>query len=98
VLDGVKNLFRQMAERDHTLDPKATQMGLYKQGLEIERRSKAFYEEKAAEVKGKNQAALLRALAVEEQRHADVLENIIEFVSGPRQYLENAEWSGIGQQ
>jgi rubrerythrin len=49
-------------------------------------------------VKGKNQAALLRALAVEEQRHADVLENIIEFVSGPRQYLENAEWSGIGQQ
>ena len=98
VLDGVKNLFRQMAERDHTLDPKATQMGLYKQGLEIERRSKAFYEEKAAEVKGKNQAALLRALAVEEQRHADVLENIIEFVSGPRQYLETAEWSGIGQQ
>ncbi len=97
VLDGTKNLFQQMAERGHALDPKATQTDLYKKGLEIENRSRAFYEEKAGEVKGKDQAALLRTLAAEEGRHADILTNIIEFVSRPRQYLENAEWSGLGR-
>lgn len=97
VLDGAMNLFQQMAERGHTFDPKATQTDLYKKGLEIELRSKAFYEEKAKEVKGKDQAALLLTLAAEEARHAEILTNIIEFVSRPREYIENAEWSGLGR-
>ena len=28
----------------------------------------------------------------EEQRHAKVLESVIEFVSSPEKWLENAEW------
>lgn len=98
VLDGAKNIFQQMAEHGRELDPRAAQADLYAKGLEIENRSKAFYEEKAEEVKGKDQAALLRALASEEARHAEILTNIIEFVSRPRDYLENAEWSGLGRQ
>ena len=97
VLAGTKNIFQQMAEKGEELDGKAPQLDLYKKAEDIERRAAAFYREKAKEVKGKAQATLLLSLAAEEEKHLRVIENIIDFVSRPAQYLDDAEWNNMGR-
>ncbi len=58
----------------------------------MEERSIAFFLEKAREMEGKPQAVAFRKVADEEQRHYFLLSNLIDFVSRPQTWLENAEW------
>jgi rubrerythrin len=95
VFAGTKNLFQQMADRGEELNLKAAQMDIYKKACDIERRATDFYREKAKAAKGKDQIALLLALAAEEEKHVRIVENIIEFVSRPMQYLDDAEWNNM---
>jgi len=48
--------------------------------------------EKAHEVKEKYQEELFLRLAEEEKKHFFLLKNIVEFVSRPETWLENAEF------
>ncbi len=95
VFAGTKNVFQEMADGGDAFDFKSSQIDLYKKAEDIERKAAAFYREKAREVKGKDQAALLLSLADEEEKHLRIVGNIIEFVSQPRQYLDNAEWNNM---
>ena len=53
------------------------------------------YAEKAEEADNKESAELLTRMAEEERRHYLLLGNIIEFVSRPSQWLEDAEWNHL---
>ncbi len=69
-----------------------TDIGLYQKALEIEKATEAFYLEKAEELKGQPQERIFRQIAEEEKKHFFLLQNIIDFVSRPEGWLENAEW------
>jgi rubrerythrin len=92
ILADAKNVFEQMNESGEKLDVDATQTELYKEAQRIEEKSRVFYMEKAEEVSGKEQKELFLRLAEEEKKHYLLLENIIEFVSRPEDWLENAEF------
>jgi rubrerythrin len=92
ILDQAKNVFVQMKEEGGEFSPELGQIELYKKAQEIEKRSRQFYEEKAAEAGRDDQKQLFERLAVEETKHYFLLENLIDFVSRPGQWLENAEW------
>ena len=92
VLDDARNIFIKMKGQDETFEPDQEQAELYLRAQEIEKKSQQFYQEKARQTDKDDQKKLFERLAKEEEKHYFLLENIIEFVSRPKQWLENAEW------
>ncbi|MFB0555526.1 MAG: ferritin family protein [Phycisphaerae bacterium] len=87
-----KNVFVQIKESGESFDFDIKQTELYKKAQDIEKKSHEFYTEKANEVTEEYQKELFLKLADEERKHYLLLDNIIEFVSRPEHWLENAEF------
>jgi len=92
VLNDAKNIFIKIKDQDETFEPDQEQAELYARAQEIEKKSQQFYQEKACQTDKDDQKKLFERLAKEEEKHYFLLENIIEFISRPKQWLENAEW------
>ena len=69
-----------------------SEVEMYQKAREIEKQAKSFYQEKADEVEDIAQKKIFNLLAAEEQKHYFLLDNIVEFVSRPQQWLEDAEF------
>jgi rubrerythrin len=91
VLSDAKSVFAKMRESAQSFNFNISQTDLYKKALKIEEQSRDFYLEKADEV-AESQKEIFLKLADEEKKHYFLLENIIEFVSRPQTWLENAEF------
>jgi rubrerythrin len=91
VLSDAKNVFEKMRESAQSFDFNISEVELYKKALKIEQQSRDFYLEKANEV-AEAQKEIFLKLADEEKKHYFLLENIIDFVSRPDTWLENAEF------
>jgi rubrerythrin len=92
ILTDAKNIFVQMKESGEKFTSQTSQIMLYKKALDIEKKSRDFYTEKANEVMDEDQKELFLKLAQEEQKHYVLLENIIDLLSRPDAWLENAEF------
>jgi rubrerythrin len=92
VLSDAKDVFQRMRDGVQNFNIDASQIEVYKKAQQIEKESRDFYIEKADEVNQEQQKAIFLKLAEEEKKHYFLLENIIEFVSRPEQWLENAEF------
>jgi len=92
ILSDAKNIFIQIQESGEDFDYDTGQIEVYKKAQDMEERSRDFYLEKANEVEEEYQKELFLKLAEEEKKHYFLLENIIEFVSRPKTWLENAEF------
>ncbi len=92
ILADAKNIFVQLKDSGEGFDVEISQIDLYKKAQDIEEKSRNFYLEKANEVGQDYQKELFLKLAEEEKKHYFLLDNIIEFVSGPEHWLENAEF------
>ncbi len=92
ILTDAKNVFVQIKESGESFDFDIEQTELYKRAQDIEKKSRDFYSEKANEVEEKYQKEVFLRLADEEKKHYFLLENIVEFVSRPETWLENAEF------
>ena len=91
VLSDAKDVFAKMRESARNFNFNISQIELYRKAQNIEKQSQNFYLEKANEVK-KNQKEIFLKLADQEKNHYFLLENIIDFVSRPETWLENAEF------
>ncbi len=92
ILEDVKNVFVKMKEEKDSVISDGSEIDLYKRAQGIEEMTRDFYLEKAEEMKGLPQREVFLKVADEEKRHYLILENIIDFVSRPFNWLENAEW------
>ena len=92
ILKEVKNIFIKIREAGEVSNLNISQIELYKKAQEIEKRSEAFYLKEADEVQDEAQKRAFRKIAREENKHYFIIENIINFVSRPDQWNENAEW------
>ena len=73
------------------------QMGAYKKALEMEQATIDFYTQKANEVKAPSQKEVLLNIASEEKKHYFLLENLIEFMAKPAQWVEHAEFNHLDE-
>jgi len=87
------NQFRQMQQTNNPLSCTVRQKQLYKEAYELEMKSYEFYMEQLDKAVTEAQRALIHRIAKEEKRHAVVLENIIEMILRPEQWVENAEFN-----
>ena len=92
ILSDAKNVFVQIMESNESFDFDLGQTDLYRKAQDIEKKSCDFYLEKADEVEEEYQKEIFLRLADEEKKHYFLLENIVEFVSRPETWLENAEF------
>ena len=92
VLDTAKNIFRRMKEFGETFESDVNEAELYRQAMEIEDKSVNFYLDRADQVKLPRHKDLFLKLAEEEKKHYRLMENLVEFVTRPKQWLENAEF------
>ena len=97
ILDNAKNIFSEMKDSANLFDENSDQIDVYEAAWELEEKSRLFYAEKAGQVENENNKKIFMRMAEEEKQHADLLTGIIEFVSEPRQWLEDAEWNDLKQ-
>jgi rubrerythrin len=92
ILARAKNIFAKIKKSDEGLDFGSGQIELYKKAQDIEKKSEQFYREKANKVVEEYKKEIFLQLAEEESKHYFLLENIIQFVSRPQTWVENAEF------
>ncbi len=91
VLSDAKNIFSQLKE-EGKFEYELPQLELYKKAQDLEKKTESFYREKAEEAGKEYQKEMLLKIAEEEKKHYFLLDNMIEFVSRPQTWLENAEF------
>ncbi|MFQ5721031.1 MAG: ferritin family protein [Candidatus Aminicenantales bacterium] len=92
ILKNAKNVFAEMKDKiDEFIKPES-EIELYKKAQEIEKKSENFYLEKAEGLKENYQKEIFKKIAEEEKKHYFLLENIIQFVSRPLTWLDDAEF------
>ncbi len=97
LLTNAKTIFAKMRQSREKFKFGDSQIDLYKKAQDIERDSRSFYRQKAKETEDPRQKAIFNTLAEEENKHYFLLENIIEFVSRPQTWLEDAEFHHLEQ-
>jgi rubrerythrin len=97
LLTNAKTIFAKMRQGREKFKFGDTQIDTYKKARDIEQDSRSFYRHKAKEAEDPRQKAVFNTLAEEENKHYFLLDNIIEFVSQPKTWLENAEFHHLEQ-
>lgn len=95
ILDTVKNVFETMKteKQDFTFPDDAR--NIWETAREIERKTEAFYRDQAKQLDDDAQKLILTRIADEEHRHWVTIENVIQFLDRPKQWLVDAEWPGL---
>lgn len=93
LLTRAKNIFVEMQGSEEPVPDESSQVDLYRKAQELEKKSETYYLEQAGKAGNSENAEIFRTLAQEEARHYVMLENIIEFISRPDTWLENAEFN-----
>ena len=92
ILASAKNIFTQLKE-EGGLDYDVPEIELYKKAQELEKKSEYFYRQISEKTGDPHQKEMLLRVAKEEKKHYFLLENVIDLVSSPKTWLENAEFS-----
>jgi rubrerythrin len=95
ILDTVRNVFEEMKSRDKNYAFPAEATRIWREALEVEKKSERLYREKADQVQKADQKKILNKIADEEHKHWVTINNVIQFLDRPKQWLEDAEWSHL---
>lgn len=92
ILNNVKNIFVAMKDEGQLEGIEVSEIALYTKAQEIEKKTEDFYLEKASAMEKPSDHEMFLQVAREENKHFFILQQIINFVSRPQSWLENAEW------
>jgi rubrerythrin len=96
VLDDATYMFNRLkADRQALLDTEENQVEVYKKARGMEESSMKFYQEKADEIENPLQKKILEQLAQQEKMHYILMDNMVDFVEKPENWIENAEFTHI---
>ena len=95
ILKNAKNIFIKIKGKDLVFDFDLSQVDFYRKAQEFEEKSYKFYLEMSAKVEIKSPKKIFLKLAEEEKKHMFLLENLVEFVSRPETWIENAEFNHL---
>lgn len=95
LLKKVKNIFMKIKGEKIVFDFDLAQADFYRKAQEFEEKSYKHYEEMSDKVDNKLHKKILTKLAEEEKKHLFLLENLVEFISRPETWIENAEFNHL---
>jgi rubrerythrin len=97
ILDGAKTVFSEMSENDKNLTFSGDELAAWEKAKQLEVDTQVFYREKANEATDDEVKKSFNLLADEENKHQHLIEHVMDFLREPRQWLDDAEWSNLGQ-
>lgn len=92
-----RKLFDEMQRSKDVFSCDIDQLKLYKEARDLVQKKQQFYEEMIGRMDSEEKKNMLKQLAAEEKKQAAVLDNIIEMVSRPDTWLENAEFHHLDE-
>ena len=92
VMNDARAIFAKMKGKKDHFDTEESELEIYRKARQIEKDSRDYYLEKASESDDAKIKEIFEKLADEERKHYFLLDNIIEMVSRPEQWVENPEW------
>jgi len=95
ILENTKNIFIKIKGKKLVFDFDLPQINFYRKAQEMEEKTYKFYMEMSDKVEIEVQKKLFLKLAEEEKKHMFLLENLVEFVSRPETWIENAEFNHL---
>jgi rubrerythrin len=95
ILRNAKNIFIKIKGKDLVFNFDLLQVDFYRKAQEFEEKSYKFYIEMSDKVEIESQRKIFLKLAGEEKKHMFLLENLVEFVSRPETWIENAEFNHL---
>lgn len=93
VFASAKTIFEKMREENQKSTFSEDQIEFYRSALRSEENSYKFYIEKALMLEDDEQKGVFMRIAEEERQHMVLLENLIEYISFPERWIENAEFN-----
>jgi rubrerythrin len=97
VLKSAKNIFSEMKGQLAGFNFDASEVELYKKAVAVEKGAAEFYREKAKEVENPEARKIVLKIAGDEQKHQFLLENMVDFLSHPESWVENAEFNHLDE-
>jgi len=95
LLKNAKNIFMKIKGKKLEFNFDLAQADFYRKAQEFEEKSYKHYLEMSDKVEAEAQKNLLLKLAGEEKKHMFLLENLVDFVSRPETWIENAEFNHL---
>lgn len=92
ILSNYKNLFTSVEEFNNEVKKIPTQLDVYRVALENERQSIELYKNFLSEAKNEGEKKLFEFLIGEEEKHFQILEDIVLLVNRPEEWIESAEF------
>jgi len=96
-LEGAKNIFTEMQADASSQKLLNTNLDAYQQAMNAEKESAKLYRDAAAKEENAEVKAMLLKIAIEEEKHLNILENIFDFVNAPTQSLVWGEFSNLNE-
>lgn len=95
VVKNAKNVFEQLNASKMPAKFSDNIVASWKEAQVIEKKSEDFYREKSVEEKNDKVKKTIVKIADEEHKHWLLIENVLQFLERPRQWVENAEWNNM---
>lgn len=92
---NVKTVFSDKIKANACFEVETSRLESYEHAIRFEDESIEFYEKKALETKDTAEKNILLRLAKEEKGHKVILENLLEFIRKPTEWVESAEFTRI---
>ncbi len=95
IFESVKNIFVKLKEENKDFSFPNDAKSLWEQARDVEKKAEEFYRAEAEKLDNAKNAAILHKIADEEHRHWVTMENVINFIDKPNQWLEDGEWRDL---
>ena len=87
-----KIIFQTLREEKDSLDLTSNQIQFYKDAIKREEDAHDFYFDKAKELESLEEKEIFLLIAIEEEKHKEVLQNIVSFIEEPANWVTAAEF------
>lgn len=94
-LAAAKNMLQKFAAEFESAPPIEEAADVYQKAMEMENETVAVYKRALEEAEDEKTRASLETIIEEEKKHARIVENIVELVRAPQQWVENAEFNKL---
>ncbi|WP_018248932.1 ferritin family protein [Orenia marismortui] len=97
ILPKAKEVFEEIANdiSVNSEQPTREDINVYRKAVEMERSSYNFYRDKAESISEVEVKEVFLKLAKEEKRHEIIMDNIVEHLEKPDQWVESAEFNHL---
>lgn len=95
IVTTIKNVFEEMRNQTREFSFPKNLRGIWETACDIEKKSESFYRQQAQGISDEDQKHIWNRIADEEHRHWHAIEQVIQFLDRPRQWLADAEWNSL---